>query len=253
MIGVQSVFAGGTSFCIYIADWEAENMRLDARLQAVADFVQPGSRVADIGTDHAYLAISLLREKGAAAVIASDKNAGPCESARHTISEAGMDGRIPVRMGDGLQVLQPGEVDTVCLAGMGGVLMCEIFEAAPEIMEGVHSLVLQPMSAAAELRRWLYKHAWYIADENLVLDDGRIYEIILAQRGQRRLPASLLLDIGPVLWEKKPDLLRHHIESLLFQERRIAAGMEKSKKAKESRKYGSVMKKIKALEARLTW
>ena len=228
-------------------------MQLDARLRAVANFVGEGKRAADIGTDHAYLAIALMRERKAVRVIASDKNEGPYEAAKRTVHEAGLGQDISVRIGDGLAPLQPGEVDTVCMAGMGGVLMCEILSAGTEVLGTVESMVLQPMNGAAELRRWLYEHQWYIADEALALADGRIYEILSARRGKRKMPEPLLLEIGPVLWEKKPELLRHHIERLLFQERSVAAGMEKSQRAKRSSKYKASLKKIKALEERLKW
>lgn len=228
-------------------------MQLDARLQAVADFVESGSTVADIGTDHAYLAIALVQEKEAVRVVASDKNEGPYEAAKRTVREAGLQEIISVRMGDGLASLQPDEVDTICIAGMGGVLMCEILLAGMTVLNAAHTLVLQPMNGAAELRHWLYAHHWYIADEALALADGRIYEIILARKGRRKMPEPLLMDIGPVLWQKKPELLRHHIERLLFQERRVAAGMEKSARAKQSKKYKESIKKIHALEERLRW
>ena len=228
-------------------------MHLDDRLQALADFVSEGSRVADIGTDHGYLSIALVQAGKADFVVASDKNAGPFEAATRAVREAGLMDTISVRLGDGLATLQPGEVDTVCIAGMGGVLMTEILEASPEVVAQLTTLILQPQSAAAELRRWLYRKHWHIADESLAIADGRIYEIIKAERGRRKLPEEILLEIGPVLWEKKPPHLRHHIESLLFQQRRVAAGMEKSKRALSSRKYQEVKGRIKELEARLSW
>lgn len=228
-------------------------MHLDDRLQALADFVSEGSRVADIGTDHGYLSIALVQAGKADFVVASDKNAGPFEAATRAVQEAGLMDTISVRLGDGLATLQPGEVDTVCIAGMGGVLMTEILEASPEVVAQLTTLILQPQSAAAELRRWLYRKHWHIADESLAIADGRIYEIIKAERGRRKMPEEILLEIGPVLWEKKPPLLRHHIESLLFQQRRVAAGMEKSKRALSSRKYQEVKGRIKELEARLSW
>lgn len=228
-------------------------MELDNRLQAVADFVPPGSRVADVGTDHAYLPVYLVEKGISNFVIAGDKNKGPCEAASRTVREHGLGDKISVRQGDGLAILKEGEVDTLCIAGMGGVLMSEILGRDPILLKSLGTLVLQPMNDAPGLRNWLYRHYWHIEDEALALSDGRIYEIIMAKKGRRKKPSSLMLAIGPVLWEKKTDLLRHHIEALLFQTRRIAAGMEKSKTAKKSRKYQETLESIKALEARLKW
>ncbi len=228
-------------------------MQLDSRLQALADFVAPGSRVADIGTDHAYLPVYLVMNGKSDFVIAGDKNAGPCQAAKRTVREYEMERRIFVRQGDGLKVLEPGEVDTVCIAGMGGSLISDILCARLDLLKTVDTLVLQPMNDAPELRKWLYQHDWHIGDEALALSDGRIYEIILAKRGRRKRPSPLMLAIGPVLWEKKSGLLRHHIEALLFRERRIAVGLEKSERMKKSRKYQETLENIKALEERLRW
>jgi len=228
-------------------------MKLDDRLQALADFVPKGSRVADIGTDHGYLALELVQSGKAEHVIASDKNTGPLEAAVRAVREAGLTKQVALREGDGLSVLKPGEVDTVCIAGMGGILMTEILDAQPEVVKSLDRLVLQPMNGAPELRRWLYRHYWHIVDETLAVDDGRIYEIICGEKGREKMPDALMLLIGPKLWEKKPALLRHHIEQLLFQSRRIAAGMEKSPRARRTKKYREVQELIEALEERLTW
>ena len=228
-------------------------MKLDARLEAVRAFVPTGGVVADIGTDHGYLAVALVRSGQAARVIASDLNLGPCEAARRTVREERLQDVIDVRQGDGLAVLAPGEVQTACIAGMGGALMVDILEASPLVVKRLDALVLQPMNGAYELRHDLYQHGWYVADETLVVADERIYTIILAQKGRHKMPDALTLEIGPVLWERKPELLRHHIESLLFAARRAAAGMEKSERAKKSTKYKEIQKRIKALEERLVW
>ena len=229
-------------------------MQLDDRLQALADFVPVGCRVADIGTDHGYLAIDLIREGKATFVVAGDLNEGPYEAAKRTVHENAMDAeQVAVRLGDGLQVLEPGEVDTVCIAGMGGVLMTQILEQSPEVVKKLSTLVLQPMNGASELRTWLYRQGWHIADEALAVADGRIYEIIKAERGRAKRPAPLDLLIGPVLWQKKPPLLKHHIESLLFQQRRVLNGMEKSPRACKTKKYAVIKEQVKELEERLTW
>ena len=229
-------------------------MHLDERLQALADFVPQGCRAADIGTDHGYLAAALIKQEKAAFVVAGDKNRGPYEAAKRTVNENALtEAQISVRLGDGLAILQPGEVDTVCIAGMGGVLMADILAAQPEITAGLTTLVLQPMNGTAELREWLYDNEWHISDENIVVDDGRIYEIIQAKKGQRKKPGPLDLLVGPKLWQKKQPLLRHHIEALLFQQRRILNGMEKSDRAKGDKRYAKVKRMVKALEGRLTW
>jgi len=228
-------------------------MQLDNRLQAVADLVPLKSRVADIGTDHAYLPVYLVENGRAEFVVAGDKNPGPCEAAARTVKASGYEDRISVRQGDGLSVLAAGEVDTICMAGMGGSLMCEILGASPKVLKSVGTLVLQPMNAPLELRRWLYRHSWHIEDETLAIAEGRLYEIIMAKKGRRKWPSRLMMEIGPMLWEKKTELLRHHIEALIFRNRRIAAGMEKSEDARKSRKYKELLEDIKALEERLKW
>jgi tRNA (adenine22-N1)-methyltransferase len=229
-------------------------MHLDERLQALADFVPEGCRAADIGTDHGYLAAALIQQGKAAFVVAGDKNRGPYEAAIRTVKEqALLDNQIAVRLGDGLAVLQPGEVDTVCIAGMGGVLIASILEAQPEVTAALGTLVLQPMNGAAELREWLYDNAWHISDENLVIADGRIYEVIKAEKGSRKKPGPLDLLVGPKLWQKKPPLLRNHIEALLFQQRRIINGMEKSDRAKGDKRFARVKRLVRSLEGRLKW
>jgi tRNA (adenine22-N1)-methyltransferase len=229
-------------------------MHLDERLQALADFVPEGCRAADIGTDHGYLAAALIQQGKAAFVVAGDKNRGPYEAAIRTVKEqALMEDQIAVRLGDGLAVLQPGEVDTVCIAGMGGVLIASILEAQPEVTAALGTLVLQPMNGAAELREWLYDNAWHISDENLVIADGRIYEVIKAEKGSRKKPGPLDLLVGPKLWQKKPPLMRNHIEALLFQQRRIINGMEKSDRAKGDKRFARVKRLVRSLEGRLKW
>lgn len=215
-------------------------MRLDGRLAAVASLVPCGARVADVGSDHAYLAASLIEEGVAALVIATDKNEGPCAAARRALSAAGLSGRVPVRVGDGLAPLAPGEVDTVCIAGMGGGLIASILAARPEIVAKLSRLVLQPMNDAASLRRWLYGNGWHITEERLATADGRLYEIIAAEPGTEEMPASWLLTLGPMLWRERPPLFARHVEAQMERLGRILHGMEKSEAARESDAYRKI-------------
>lgn len=202
-------------------------MLLDDRLEAVAAFVDRGAAVADIGTDHGYLAIELKRRDGSRRVIAADKNAGPCEAARRTLRENGMEQEIEVRQGDGLAALAAGEADTVCIAGMGGKLIADILAEQPEVFAGLKCAVLQPQNAFVMLRGWLYEQGWRIEAESLVKVDGRIYQIIRAVPGQAEMPSWKELLLGPVLLEKRPALFREHVENNLESMGKVLSGMKK--------------------------
>lgn len=219
-----------------------------ARLQEIAAFIPEGSSVADIGTDHAYLPVFLVEQKHITKAVACDVNEGPCKMAEAAIAAAGMRDQIELRRGDGLQPLQPGEVEYVTIAGMGGSLMCSILEASPEVLDSLSGLVLQPMNAACQLRQWLYEHGWHIERESLVVEDGRLYEIIFACPGKCPLPDALALLVGPQLLQQGHPLFSLHIEGILQQERKILAGMEQSETAKKSEKYRWVAQKIQELE-----
>ncbi|NLW16583.1 MAG: SAM-dependent methyltransferase [Firmicutes bacterium] len=91
-------------------------INLGPRLRRVADFVPAGARLADIGSDHGYLAAWLLQKGKIELAIAGELNHEPAERARQTARAAGLEEKMWVREGPGLTVLQPGEVDTVVIA-----------------------------------------------------------------------------------------------------------------------------------------
>ena len=226
---------------------------LDERLAAVAAFVPLGARLADIGTDHAKLPLTLAAAGKIAHAIAVDVNEGPFEAARRAVQAAGLAQTVEVRLGDGLAALVPGEVDSVAVAGMGGSLISRILTDGAAVLQAVETLVLQPQSDAAELRDWIYDNGWHIAEESLVRAGGRLYEILLARRGKKEKPEPILLEIGPCLWQKKPPRLKEHIEQLLFRVRRAREGMEKSARAREGAAYRALGEKAAALEEKLIW
>ncbi|MFC4103952.1 tRNA (adenine(22)-N(1))-methyltransferase [Paenibacillus xanthanilyticus] len=157
-------------------------MKLSKRLQTIADRVTPGSRTADIGSDHALLPVYLVQSGRAPSAIAGELNTGPYQAASKAAASAGLSAVISVRQGDGLSVLQPGEADTVTIAGMGGSLMTDILEAGRLAgkLEGVRELVLQPNVGEEFVRRWLVKHGWTLTDETVLEEDGRFYEVLRA-------------------------------------------------------------------------
>lgn len=223
-------------------------MILDERLKKVASFVPIGEAVADIGTDHGYLAMELYLADRSRRVIAADLNLGPCQAARHTLLEAGLDKAIEVRQGNGLAALKPGEVHTVCIAGMGGRLIADILAARPEIFRGLKMAVLQPQNGYALLRQWLYSHGWHIEDEALAMVDGRVYQIMQALPGEAVMPSEMELRLGPVLLKERPRLFREHIENNLESSRKVLAGMQKSSNP-DMKRVAGMQKEIEELEA----
>ncbi len=154
---------------------------LDKRLSAVAALVRPGSRLADIGTDHAYLPVCLVQAGVCPEAIASDIGAGPLEAARHTVDTADLADRIALRLGDGLSTVAEGEVDDIAIAGMGGETIVAILEATLYIQDPHLRLILQPMTRAEDLRRWLLSHGFSILEERLIVDGHHLYPVMAAE------------------------------------------------------------------------
>ncbi len=201
-------------------------MGLAKRLAAIAAYVPEGSVAADIGTDHAYLPVFLVEEGICARVIATDIKQGPFASALRRIEEAKLTGKIDLRLGNGLDVLQPGETEVLVLSGLGGNTIREILAAAPHITETVSRLVLQPMADPGDLRTWLADNGWRISDETLVEDSGKIYIVIMAVPGREETKDSFLLELGPRLLEKKDPLLGRYAERIAGSYEQVLAGLE---------------------------
>ncbi len=153
---------------------------LDNRLRQVAALVRHGSRVADIGTDHAHLPLWLVQTGVCPFAIASDIVPGPVAAATHTVTQAGESGRISVRLGSGLSTVLPEEVDDIVIAGMGGETMVSILQAAPWVQHTRYRLILQPMTRAEVLRRYLWEMGFDITREIPVSEGKHWYTVMCA-------------------------------------------------------------------------
>lgn len=170
-----------------------KRLELTPRLRMVADMLPDGIRLADVGTDHAYLPAALMLEGKIPFAIAADLREGPLSRARETVHEYELDGKIDFRLCNGLSGIQPDEIDAVSIAGMGGETIAMILSAAPWTRELNTTLVLQPMSSMDELRRWLGKNGYCILEEHLAREGDTIYTAMLVQSGD--MPAMTAAEI----------------------------------------------------------
>lgn len=171
-------------------------MKLTPRLQAIADLIAPNSKVADVGSDHGYLAVYLYQMNKGIKPIASDVNAGPVENAKATLAEEGLLDAIEVRLGGGLLPYALGETNIAVIAGMGGILIKDIIMESMDKVKAMDYLVLQPMTQQPFLRQWLVENGFEIFNERFVTEGAKFYEIFCIKPGQMIVEDEICLDIG---------------------------------------------------------
>lgn len=150
---------------------------LSNRLLACCGYVRPGDRVADVGCDHGYLGIYLLKNGIASAVLASDVREMPLQSAIRNAEKFGVKERMSFYLSDGVRNV-PREFDCLVCAGMGADTMMSILDAAPWLKNGNYRLILQCQSKRPELRRYLYRQGYAIRRETLAKDGKFIYPVM---------------------------------------------------------------------------
>lgn len=225
-------------------------MNLSERLQTIANFVEPGKVVADIGTDHGYLSAYLIEQNIAKIVIATDINEKPLQKAIDHISENNLADKIETRLGCGLETITKDEVDVVIIAGMGGHLISEILETSKEVSRSVNTFILQPMTGEDELRDYLYKNDYTIVDEKLAKEGKRFYHILKVIHGNDVLEDEIYLEIGKKLLEHKDELLGSLLDLKIEKIKRIMDNLvmhETPNSKKSYREFGVKCKRLKEI------
>ena len=204
-------------------------IKLSQRLQAIADFVPLGSRVADVGTDHGFLPCYLAQTGQAVQAFACDINTQPLALARKNVVDYQVAHIVGTRLGNGLAVIEPGEVDVVTIAGMGGSLMIEILDAAPLVVDKLKRIILQPNVGAEAVRVWAEKNRWHIVQEELVRENDR-FSVIIAMEPGRNLQAMTPVELflGPDLLKKQHPLLGLYISEEWDKTQRVLAQLAQS-------------------------
>jgi len=185
--------------------------------------------MADIGSDHAFLPIYLAQRGKISFAVAGELNEGPFKGAERNVRKRGLTEQISVRKGNGLAVISPGEVETVTISGMGGGTMRDILAAGIEKLDGVSRLVLSPQGDSDQLRQWLLAHGWKIIDEDMLVEDERIYEFIVCERGEMTIEDPVVLEFGPFLLERKHPLIIDRADYELGKIRRALPALEHAK------------------------
>lgn len=195
--------------------------KISPRLRAVLSLIT-GESFADIGTDHGYLPITACVEGVVKSAIACDINAEPLKKAEDNINRYGLADRIAVRLGFGLVPIQPKEVQTAVMAGMGGMKAKEILEKSPKLVSSLKRLVIQPQHDIPALRRAIHSAGLNIADEIMLTEDTRYYTVIAAEPSQiaeKYTEKDYLF--GKCLIEKKDEALKSFLARELKKYREI--------------------------------
>ena len=202
------------------------DFKLSKRLSAAASFVRDGAVCADIGTDHAYLPISLVLSGKAKYAIASDINEGPILKARENVEKYGLNDRICTRVAAGLDGIEQYKPDYILICGMGGELIAKILDASEYVKNKSVKLILQPMTSIKELREYL-SCGFLIYDEEIVLDSGKLYQIICAEYdGNDHLFSETELELGKINIINKEPLFKDFVNNLLNKKLKKMEGLK---------------------------
>lgn len=212
-------------------------MQLTARLEAVKNAVLPCEAVLDAGTDHAYVPIALVQQGICRRAIASDINRGPLLRAREHIQKSGLDGKIETRLGSGITVINPGEAQSVILAGMGGVLIAQLLEEDKAVSASVKQFVLQPMNAPEYLRHSLHKNHFCITEEYLAEEGDKLYVILCAKHGEESYEKECYYHIGKRLFQRygEQEIFLRYLKKKTAAFRKMLSGQQKALQRNEKR------------------
>lgn len=195
--------------------------QLDNRLKLCADFVRSGAKIADIGTDHAYLPVWLCRIGRCPGAVAADINPEPLKRGQSTIIESGMSGRIETRLSDGLKEIKPDEADDIVIAGMGGELIAKILSECSFATDSSKHFILQPMTKSEFLIDWLCENGFKILKQDCCVASGKCYTVLLVKySGEKHCADELycyLGELSPINNETHLRFIEGHLNRLSKQ------------------------------------
>lgn len=226
-------------------------MQLSKRLAKVAEFVTEGNILADIGTDHGYIPIFLVKNGIIPSAYAMDINKGPLERADEHISEEGLENKIETRLSNGLDKLYENEADTVLIAGMGGGLIIDILERGKNVLKTVKELVLSPHSEWKEVRRYLEDNGYDIIREEMIIDADKFYVIMKAVKGEVSPQNDIELKYGRILLVEKNKVLEEYLHKEKGKYMQILSNLKDNSSAKANERINEIKKELDYVEEAL--
>ena len=230
--------------------------KLSKRLERVTSYIPKGSLLADIGSDHAYLPCYAVKEGIVEKAIAGEVVEGPYQSALNQVNESNLDAYISVRKGNGLEVITPGEVTAITICGMGGSLITSILENGKSKLSGKETLILQPNVGAQFIRKWLVAEGWELKAEEIIEEDEKIYEILVAEKGEplkayQGLSFEAAELMGPFLLKEKNSIFLKKWTFELKHWNKILKQIESSDNERTQEKKEEILKSIELVEGAL--
>lgn len=201
---------------------------LSKRLKTVANMVTKGNIVADIGTDHGYVPIYLIKNNIAPFVYAMDINEGPVEIAKKNIKEQGVSDKIAVVQSDGMEKLQEGMASSIVIAGMGGELMIQILKQS-QVMNSVKELILSPHRDWDMVRKYVIGIGWHIEEEKMIMDAGKYYVVMKVEPGlEKDVYDETDYNFGRKLLLAKDSVLKEYLIKEINKFQNIKDSMKKN-------------------------
>lgn len=209
-------------------------INLSKRLLAVANMVQKGSILLDVGCDHALLDIYLSQNKIVKKAIATDIAIGALNQAKKNISISNIS-NIETRLGDGLEILNKEDnVDTITISGLGNQKIISILKNNKNKLNRVNNIIIQSNTGYYDIRKNIIKLGYYIEKEVLVKENNIIYVIISFKKGNRIYSRKKLF-FGPVLLKNKNELFNELINNEINKNNFILKKLPKEKFIKKIR------------------
>ena len=185
-------------------------MKINDRLKTIGDLADANSFCLDVGCDHAFLDIYLVKRGDNIKAIASDVAEGPLEQAKKNIKAEKLENEIETRLGNGLDTYSD-DVDTVIISGMGGRNMIGIFKNNLDVLKKINTIILSPNNYQEDVKRFLVNNGFYIDNEVMVKDKKFIYQIIKFYKGKKKYSKKEYF-FGPIFLRKKDKLFMEYYE-----------------------------------------